>query len=146
MAQLSRHPTLAWVPSCALCIALCSSGCSESNSRADLIGKPFVNVTYQGKPLSDVQINLHDGQGGAVLAQSISGQDGNAYFTEVPSPEPPRYSVTVESIGDGGWMLNPEACQELSKITFLAPLESTQEQRIEIPAGAVQTLASRKRR
>lgn len=122
---------------CALLCCLATSGCGESP--ADVSGAPLVQVLYQGKPLSDVQVRLHESRGGPVLAQSVSQTDGNAYFTEVPSPEPTEYFVTVESLGDGGWILDAKACEE---ITALKSLENEPKQRIEIPDGAVKALPS----
>ena len=81
-----------------------------------------------------------------MLAQSVSRQNGNAYFVDVPSPEPQKYFVTVESLSDGGWMLDASACQKLSQSISLKALESSPGQRIEIPDGAVHPLSSPKRR
>ncbi|MEO1616903.1 MAG: hypothetical protein AAFV88_13690 [Planctomycetota bacterium] len=125
-------------------IALC--GCSDSTPGSNHPDGPLVRVMYQGKPLGDVQVMLHASKGSPVIAQSISRQDGNAYFTEVPSPEPPEYYVTVESVGDGGWMLDPKACQQLSKSISLQSLESSPQQQLEIPNGAVRPLMNSKRR
>lgn len=121
-------------------------GCGKSHSQADLSGAPYVSITHQGKPLPDVQVRLHEHAGGPVIVQSISRRDGNAYFTDVPAPEPAKYFVTVESISDGGWMLDSKACEELSKSVSLEPLESASSQQIEIPKHAVKILTSPKRR
>lgn len=147
MAQLgNRRNSSVLAAFCLLLGSLLASGCADSSSHADFSGQPFVRVVYQGQPLGDVQVRLHETLEGPVLAQSISHQDGNAYFAEVPSPEPPKYFVTVESISDGGWILDAKACQEISKSISLEPLESSPEQRIEIPKGAIQQLSLSKGR
>lgn len=147
MAQLSDVSTTFRVHAMLLLLGcVISTGCGETHSQADVSGSPYVSVTHQGKPLPDVQVRLHEHAGGPVIAQSISRPDGNAYFTDVPSPEPTKYFVTVESLGDGGWMLDTKACEELSKSVSLEPLESVSSQRIEIPKRAVKILSSPKRR
>ena len=133
MAKLIDHRNRITISSaCVLLGSLLASGCSDSSSPADISGQPFVRVLYQGQPLGDVQVKLHETLEGPALTHSISRQDGNAYFTQVPSPEPSRYFVTVESISDGGWILDSEACQKLSESISLEPLESSRDQRIEI--------------
>ncbi|MCG8648935.1 MAG: hypothetical protein MI861_03835, partial [Pirellulales bacterium] len=94
---------------CVLLGCVSAISCRDTNSQVDISGAPFVRVMYQGQPLGDVQVRLHETRGGPVLAQSISRQDGNAYFTQLPSPEPPKYFITVESLSDGGWILNAKA-------------------------------------
>ncbi|MGI9469594.1 MAG: hypothetical protein ACR2OA_20900 [Rubripirellula sp.] len=138
MAQLSNFPNSTVLRNFVFlgaCVLVC--GCSETNSLVDTSKSPFVQVMYQGEPLGDVQVRLHETQGGPVIAQSVSRQDGNAYFSQVPSPEPAKYYVTVESLSDGSWGLNPQACQKLSESISLKALESSPAQRIDIPDGAV---------
>ena len=147
MAQLnnSRHTTLLR-HACGLLACVLASGCSDTNSRVDASGLPFIQVMYQGQPIGDVQVRLHQTQGGPVIAQSVSRQDGHAYFSQVLSPEPSRYFVTQESLSDGSWMLDSQACQKLSQNISLDPLKSSPGQRIEIPDGAVYAISSPKRR
>jgi len=121
------------------------SGCRDSSSR-DISDAPFVQVMYEGQPLGDVQVRLHQVRGGPVIAQAVSGQDGNAYFWQIPSPEPSNYYVTVESLSDGSWSLTPEACQKISENISLKALESSPSQQLGIPDGAVIAISSPKRR
>lgn len=147
MAQLINVPYETLLRSvCGLFACALVSGCSETNSRVDISGLPFIQVMYQGEPIGDVQVRLHQIQGGPVIAQSVSRLDGYAYFSQVPSPEPSRYFVSLDSISDGSWMLDSEACQKLSQQIALNPLESSPGQRIEIPDGAVHPISSIKRR
>ena len=145
MAQLNRHGKAGWL----ICLVVACSltqGCSESDASGDVSGAPFVHVEYEGQPLANVQVFLRGSRSGPVLAQSISRQDGNAYFTQLPSPEPSKYFVTVESLGDGGWILDADACQQLTESTFLQSLTSSPVQRIELPDGAVHPIYSSSRR
>lgn len=147
MAQLiNRRYAIRVAQVCFVLGCLLTCGCSESKSVADVSGQPYVRVIHQGQPLGDIQVRLHESQGGPVLAQSISRQDGKAHFAEVPSPEPSNYFVTVESISDGGWILDAKACKKLSQNTSLEAFESSREQRIEIPNGAVRPLSFSRRR
>ncbi len=138
-ARPRRHQR--WFGSCVLfCSCVVAIGCGQSGSQMHVDGAPTVRVMYQGKPLGDIQVRLHANHGGPVLAQAISQQNGNAYFPDVPSPEPDKYFVTLESLGDGGWMLDAAACESLTETSQLNALQSSPSQRIEIPNGAVAPL------
>ena len=138
MAQLGNFQTSTVLrKTCILFACVLLSGCGTTDSPVDPSQSPFVQIMYEGQPLGDVQVRLHQTQGGPVIAQSVSRQDGNAYFTNIPSPEPSCYYVTLESLSDGSWDLNPQACQKLSENITLKTFESSPCQQIEIPDGAV---------
>lgn len=128
------------------CAFLCVAGCGGVGMSGNSASGPSVQVVYQGKPLQDIQICLHASRGGPVLTRAVSRLDGKAYFSDLPLPEPDAYFVTIESVADGGWILDPKACKELTESISLQPLEGTSKQELLIPNGAVKVLSSSRRR
>ncbi len=115
-------------------------GCGGGGDRAEFRGAPSVTVTFRGDPLAGVRVSLSDGPGGPPLAQAVTGDDGRAYFTDVPSPEPQRYRVGLEALGDGGWMLDRNVIDPFCEAETLDPLEQSPSQELALPERAVRPL------
>ncbi|TWT73313.1 hypothetical protein [Allorhodopirellula solitaria] len=116
-----------------------AAGCEGDLPVSDPNG-PSVLVTYQSQPLADVQVCLHESASGPVLAQAVSAADGQATFREIPAPEPSEYSVSLQSLSDGGWILDPKYTNPAKSLVRLAPLGDGDPQTIELPRGAVRPL------
>jgi len=129
-----------------LASAIVIAGCGGTDSGAIPSTGPSVAVIYESNPLADVQVRLHAGPTGPVITQSISAADGTARFSGVPSPEPDEYFVSLESLSDGGWMLDAKYSQAADSGMTLKPLVTNDGQRIEIPSGAVRSLNINNRR
>ena len=119
-------------------------GCGGSGG--DSANGPGIAVIYESDPLADVQVRLHDGPDGPVLTQAVSATDGVARFADVPSPEPDRYHVSLASIGDGGWILDPQYLKPADSGLTLHPLATAAIQQIKLPSGAVRPLLTTNRR
>lgn len=119
--------------------AIAMNGCNGDGESPATHG-PAVMVSYQSGPLADVQVRLHEFESGPVLAQAVSASDGRAAFRTVPDPEPSEYCVSLQSIGDGGWILDAKYGEASKSHVRLAPLADHDEQTIELPRGAVRPL------
>ncbi|WP_146405657.1 carboxypeptidase regulatory-like domain-containing protein [Allorhodopirellula heiligendammensis] len=120
------------------------AGCGESPT--SVVSGPSVMVTYESQPLADVQVTLHATETGPALAQAVSASDGRAYFQNMPLPEPSEYLVSLQSLGDGGWILDPKYAQAAKSRLRLQPLTDSELQTIELPRGAVSALTPSRRR
>lgn len=119
------------------------AGCDGDASPPDLSGTPVVRVKFQGEPLAGVQVSLFGPSSQSPLVRAITGNDGNAYFTELPSPEPDRYRIGLESLGDGGWMLDPKVIEPFCEAQVLDPLQQSPVQELSLPKRAVRSLTPR---
>lgn len=136
-----KNSIKAYLALTALVIAGCGSG---DRSRSGSSG-PSVAVSYQSDPLPDVEVSLHATPTGPALAKAISASDGRAHFANVPSPEPTEYFVSLQSLGDGGWILDSKFAATNSGVR-LKPLANHDQQTIELPRGAVRPLTPNNRR
>lgn len=127
----------------ALCLGVVV-GCGD-DAAAPMPGGPAVLVRYQSEPLADVHVRLLASAGGPVLSQAITQSDGQANFVDLPSPEPEVYFVSLESLGDGGWMLNRKVIDRTTASLRLKPLAENPSQSIDLPPGSVQPLHPSKR-
>ena len=125
-----------------LCAAVVLVGCDDSSTTSPSESDTYVKVVYDGKPLANVQVLLKQTADGAPLARAITNERGFAYVSELPSPEPQDYIVAMESISDGGWMLNPSVMKKLGDSLHLKPFSESPHQTIELPRRAVQSLVS----
>lgn len=126
-----------------LCIGVVA-GCGDDAALPTPTG-PAVLVQYQSEPLADVHVRLLASTGGPVLSQAITQSDGQARFIDLPSPEPEVYFVSIESVGDGGWMLNRKVTDRTTASLRLKPLAENPLQSIDLPLGSVQPLHPTKR-
>lgn len=120
-------------------------GCDSDSSDAEL-PTTTVAIVYQGNPLADVQIRLHESSGGPTLAQAITRADGKAVFGELPSPEPAKYFVSLESVGDGGWILDTRILDRQKPPLQLQPFATEPHQRMELPDRSVKPLSPNSKR
>lgn len=125
-----------------LAVLLAGCGGSSTGPQASTIaeGTPVVQVLYEGKPLANVQVLLKPSKDAAVLTRGVSNRNGNAALADLPSPEPETYHVALESISDGGWILNSKVVSKFCDSLRLKPFEQQTQQVIELPARAVQPL------
>lgn len=130
---------MVWFMVC-FCIG-CGSATSVDESRS-----PIIAIDYDGHPLADVHVRLHDAGTGSVVAQAITREDGQAVFANMPSPEPVKYSVSLESVSDGGWILDPQAMKRLSDSLELSSFADERIQRIVLPARSVKSLTPNSKR
>lgn len=100
----------------------------------------IVTVLYDGKPLADVSVRLHDRIDGPPLTQAITQDNGEARLPNIPSPEPAEYFVSLESFSDGGWILDPRATQRSGNALKLKSFAERLHQEIELPANSVKPL------
>lgn len=121
------------------------TGCNGDGESSEPHG-PAVLVSYQSGPLADVQVRLHESESGRVVAQAVSASDGRAAFLTVPDPEPSEYCVSLQSMGDGGWILDAKYAEPSQSHVRLAPFADQDQQTIELPGGAVRPLMPVKRR
>ena len=120
-------------------------GCG-STSVVDETRSPIVMVDYDGHPLADVHVRLHDSSGGSIVAQAITRDDGQAVFSDLPSPEPAKYFVSLESVGDGGWILDTHLIERHHDALELSPFMDLRIQRIVLPPRSVQSLTPNTKR
>ncbi len=121
-------------------------GCGSGDEARTEPGGPSVAVSYQAGPLADVEVCLHATSTGPVLAKAISASDGRARFADLPSPEPTEYFVSLQSLGDGGWILDSKFAAAANSGFRLKPLAGNDPQNIDLPRGAVRPLAPTNRR
>lgn len=121
-------------------VCLAGIGC-DSPAVPVISDAPKITVSYAGNPLADVHVRLHDSPGGPVIAQAVSDDAGHATFDELPVPEPAHYFVSMESVGDGGWILDAKMLQRENAARQWPPFATTPIQRIELPPGSVKTLS-----
>lgn len=131
--------------SCLIVLTLAITGCGNRDTRQTQTSGPSVAVSYESQPLADVEVSLHATSTGLAIAKAISTSDGRAYFTEVPSPEPAEYFVSLQSLSDGGWILNSKYSATNCGLR-LKPLAINEQQKIELPRGAVRPLTPLQRR
>lgn len=124
-----------------LCVVV---GCGDDAASPISTG-PVVLVQYQSEPLADVHVRLLSSASGPVLTQAITQRNGQAIFVDLPSPEPEAYFVSLESVGDGGWILNPKITDRAIAPLRLKPLTDNPLQSIQLPPGSVQPLHPSKR-
>ncbi len=116
-------------------------GCGSSATTNPEPSGPSVSVSYQSGPLADVEVSLHATSTGPSIAKAVSASDGRANFPDVPSPEPAEYFVSLQSLGDGGWILDQKFAGADNGLR-IKPLADNQQQKIKLPRGAVRPLTS----
>lgn len=119
-------------------------GCRDVAAPETAVGK--VQVVYDGEPVVDVQVRLHAIEGGPVVAQAVTDGQGMAPFMECPSPEPDAYFVSLESVSDGSWMLDPDVVQRAAAAWKLQPFATQPEQTLKLPPRSIQVLEIAHRR
>ncbi|QDV66438.1 hypothetical protein Poly24_01240 [Rosistilla carotiformis] len=125
-----------------LAIVGCSDSSSESSNQS-----PTILLRYKGDPLANVRVQLHDSESGPVVAAAISDPTGQARFKQVSPSGGPQYFVSVESISDGGWILDPKLGDPATSGLSIPTFDSTSQQphELDLPPSAVRLLTRKKR-
>lgn len=121
-------------------------GCQTRSTTPDDSASPSILIVYEGDPLANVHVRLRESEHSPVLAQAISDIDGVATFTELPSPEPSAYCVSMESVSDGGWILDAKVVEKFTRPIRLNPFAVNSRHTIEIPKRSVISLNATPRR
>lgn len=125
-------------------------GCDSGDTSLSLSSVPAIQVLYREAPLAGVEVSLYGPTSDGLksgqpkidqpLAVAITRDDGKAYFTDVPSPEPNQYRLALKSVGDGGWILDPKVIKPFCQSQTLDPLSSSPVQELTLPDRAVRSL------
>jgi hypothetical protein len=75
-----------------------------------------------------------------MVAKAVSGIDGQVDFVDLPSPEPDEYFVSLQSLGDGGWILDPQFASATESGLRLQAIDTNNRQTIDLPSGVVRSL------
>lgn len=116
------------------------AGCGDGVPPPPPDDAPAILVVYRSGPVVDVQVQLHESPSGPIIAQAITSADGKARFAQLPDPQPREYCVTLESVGDGSWILDPRIMQRFTQTLRIKPLTQNSSQSIELPARSIQSL------
>ncbi len=116
------------------------AGCSDALPPAPPEDAPSIKVVYQSDPVANVHVQLHGTENGPIVARAITSADGKARFVDLPDPQPAEYFVSLESVSDGGWILDPKLMQRFTKTQRLKPLTQKSTQSIELPPRSIQPL------
>ena len=134
------------IPLSILVSLLAIVGCSDSSSES-ANQSPTILLRYKGDPLANVRVQLHDSESGPVVAAAISDQAGQARFKQLSPPGGPQHFVSVESISDGGWILDPKLGKPATSGLSIPSFDSTSQQphELDLPPSAVRLLTRKKR-
>jgi len=124
--------------------AVVMTGCSENRQPVAASSGHHVVVMYQADPLADVHVRLYATPDGPVLAEAISAMNGHVHFDRLPSPQPAEYFVSLESISDGGWMLDSKFGKAATSALRLKSLDEKTSQQLTLPRGAVRPFSTHK--
>jgi len=121
-------------------------GCGSEVGSTEAADGPTVAVMFQDDPLAGVQVSLYGPTGEAALARAVTRDDGKAYFTDLPSPQPTQYRIELQSLGDGGWMLDPSVVESFCDSQVIKPFHASPSQELALPNRAVRSLHPNRRR
>lgn len=126
---------------CVAAIA-CSSltGCESDLPLPPPDDAPTITVMFESDPVADIEVKLHESGNGPAIVRSVTSTDGKARFVDVPDPEPAEYFVSLESASDGGWILDQDVTQRLTRKLRLKPLNQESSQTIELPSRSIKPL------
>jgi hypothetical protein len=119
---------------------LLMTGCGGPTTLQPAAG-PGVRFTCEGSPVANLLVRLHASPEGPCLGQGITADDGVVRFSELPQPLPERWYVALESVGDGGWMLDARYATPSANGLTLERLEEEQPATLELPAKAIRSLS-----
>jgi hypothetical protein len=127
-------------------------GCGDGSRVTSSAVGPKVQIIYQGNHLADVQVSLHlDKATVQPILQGISNAEGiavllpiagnaDAALNESSLGAESMMPVTLQSFGDGGWILDPKL-SELARSPLSVHVSQTDPPPvIEIPRGGVKPL------
>ena len=128
-----------WLPAIVV-LFIAATGCGDDGTAVSLADLPRVTVIYESHPLADVHVRLRASTTGPELAHAITSTDGHAHFPSLPSPEPDQYFISLESSGDGGWILDPKFTDAGKNGLTLRQFSDVSQKQIELPRNAVRSL------
>lgn len=120
--------------------ALGLAGCGAPTTLQPTAG-PGVRFTCEGSPVANLHVRLHASPNEPFLLQGITAVDGLVRFGELPQPLPERWYVAVESLGDGGWMLDPRYASPSENGLTVERLDEQQPATLELPKRAMRILS-----
>jgi len=121
-------------------LGLLIAGCgSPTDGIADNDG-PRLQVQYEGHPIADVHVRLHASENGDAVLQGITDRNGQIRFADVPLSEPNEYFVSMESVGDGDWILDTKRLEKSQTPMRLQPFGTTPEQHLTLPPKSIRSL------
>lgn len=120
--------------------ALELSGCGTPTTLQPTTG-PGVRFLCEGSPVANLHVRLHASPDEPFLLQGVTADDGIVRFGELPEPVPDRWYVAVESLGDGGWMLDPRYATPDANGLTVDRLDEQQPATLELPKRAMRVLS-----
>lgn len=127
-------------------------GCTQGAGVTTSAVGPRVKVIYEGSPLADVQVSVYvDRTAAKPILQGITNAEGIAVLLPIDDGTSPGTSpgttgaetslpVTLQSLGDGGWMLDAKLAELARGQLTLRISPSDPPPMIEIPRGGVKPL------
>jgi len=123
-----------------LLVFLWATGCGGQTTLQPASG-PGIRFLCEGAPVASLHVRLHASPDETFLVQGITTDDGIVRFNKLPQPPPELWYVALESVGDGGWMLDARyATPGTSDLTVTA-LDEAQPPTIELPKEAMRSLS-----
>lgn len=138
VSLLAQRWYLCSLPTLLFAAVICS-GCVGGETLQPVEG-PGIRVTYEGQPLAGLHVRLHATDSADVLAQGVSGVDGVVRFRKLPSPSPAAWRLSMESIGDGGWILSPVYADPSTSQLVVEAMDEQNPPTVKLPQGALQSL------
>lgn len=120
--------------------ALELAGCGTSTTLQPTTG-PGVRFLCEGIPVANLHVRLHASPDEPFLLQGVTADDGIVRFGQLPEPVPDRWYVAVESLGDGGWMLDPRYATPGGNGLTVDRLDEQQPATLELPKRAMRVLS-----
>lgn len=123
-------------------------GCTQGAGVTTSVVGPRVKVIYEGSPLADVQVSVYvDRTAAKPILQGITNAEGIAVLLPIDDGTSPGTTgaetslpVTLQSLGDGGWMLDAKLAELARGQLTLRISPSDPPPMIEIPRGGVKPL------
>lgn len=100
-----------------------------------------VRFLCEGAPVANLLVRLHPSPDEPFVAQGITADDGIARFSKLPNPLPERWYVALESVGDGGWMLDPRYATPSPEGLTVDSLHEQDPPTIELPRQSIRLLS-----
>lgn len=138
VSSLAQRWHLCLLPILFFAAVMCS-GCGGGKTLQPAEG-PGIRVTYEDQPLAGLHVRLHATDSADALAQGVTGVDGVVRFSKLPSPAPPEWRLSMESIGDGGWILSSVYADPSTSQLMVEAMDEQNPPTVKLPQGAVQSL------
>jgi len=123
-----------------LLVFLWAAGCGGQTTLQPASG-PGIRFLCEGAPVANLHVRLHISPDEPFLAQGITTDDGIVRFNKLPQPPPELWYVALESVGDGGWMLDPQYATPGKSGLTVTTLDEAQPPTVELPKVAMRSLS-----